>query len=102
MSIYIRAKRTNQTIFLYAEPSDTIATIKKKISSITKSPVDTIRLLSHPDHVVLEDDKTLGDKGIENEGIVYWVLKKSGTDSYEEVSIQKVETAKQEEKSADS
>lgn len=76
--MYIRAKRTNQTIFLSVEPSDNGASIKKKISSITKSPVDSIRLLSNPDHRVLEDDKTIADNKIENDHIVYWVLKKEG------------------------
>jgi hypothetical protein len=35
-SIYIRVKRANQTIFLYAEPSDSVGDVKGKIAAINK------------------------------------------------------------------
>jgi len=76
MSMYIRCKRTNQTVFLYVEPTETIQSVKKKISAIIKSPTDSFRLVNHPDHRVLEDEKTVADLKIENDNIVYWVLKK--------------------------
>ncbi len=78
--MYIRVKRTNQTIFLYVEPNETINEVRKKIASILKLPnADQIRLLSAADHHPLQDDKTLQDNKIDNDNIVYWVQKKEGT-----------------------
>eukprot|EP01118_Nematostelium_gracile_P001446 TRINITY_DN1148_c0_g1_i1.p1 TRINITY_DN1148_c0_g1~~TRINITY_DN1148_c0_g1_i1.p1 ORF type:complete len:101 (+),score=30.72 TRINITY_DN1148_c0_g1_i1:99-401(+) len=91
MALYIRAKRTNQTIFLSVDSTDTILEVKKKISSVIKTPVDNIKLLSETERKEFPDEKTLGDLQVDNDAIVYWVQKKEGTDEWETVSIQKVE-----------
>lgn len=110
-STYIRVKRTNQTIFLYVEPTETLVDVKKKISAIVKTPVDNIRLLN-TQHQPLQEDKTVADNKVENDQVVYWVQKKEGTtfsspcfsqvfilgsDQWEEVNIQKIEQVKEAE-----
>jgi len=88
--MYIRCKRTNQTIFLYVEPSDTVVDVRKKISAIVKTPHDNVRLLSI-DQKPLDDAKTLSDYKVENDNIVYWVQHKDGAADWEEVNLQKIE-----------
>jgi hypothetical protein len=75
-SIYIRVKRANQTVFLYAEPSDSVGEVKNKLAHINKVPVDNLRLIFN--NSPLEDNKTLGDYKIENDAIVLLVYKKEG------------------------
>eukprot|EP01115_Flamella_aegyptia_P013560 TRINITY_DN72_c0_g1_i1.p1 TRINITY_DN72_c0_g1~~TRINITY_DN72_c0_g1_i1.p1 ORF type:complete len:102 (-),score=16.90 TRINITY_DN72_c0_g1_i1:46-351(-) len=96
MTTYIRAKRTNQTVFLFVDPSETINDVRKKLSAIVKQPVDNIRLLS-TDHHPLAEEKTLSDNKLENDSVVYWVHKKEGSDAWEEVNIQKIEAPKQDQ-----
>mmetsp|Transcript_2411 Transcript_2411/g.3171 ORF Transcript_2411/g.3171 Transcript_2411/m.3171 type:complete len:101 (-) Transcript_2411:191-493(-) len=97
MSMYIRAKRTNQTIFLYVEPSETVTDVRKKISAIIKTPVDNVRLLS-TNKTPLDDAKTLAESKIENDSVVFWVQKKEGTEEWEQVNLQKIEASKPEDK----
>jgi len=98
MSMYIRAKRTNQTIFLYVEPSETITDVRKKISAIIKTPVDNVRILSTNNKTPLDDGKTLSESKIENYGVVYWVQKKEGSEEWEQVNLKKIEASKPDEK----
>ena len=71
--MYVRCKRSNQTYFLYAEPTDTIDDLVAKISVISKTPKEDIRCLFQDQ--VLEPDKTLAHYKIENDNIVYFVFK---------------------------
>jgi len=87
MSMYIRVKRTNQTIFLYEEPTDTVHAVKNKLAVITKVPHDHLRLLFNNNP--LEDSRTLGDLKVENDAILHLVYKKEGTHEFEEVNLQK-------------
>jgi len=96
--MYLRCKRTNQTIFLYAEPTDTIVDVKRKISAIVKTPTDKLRVVHPTSRAILDDNKALADYKIENDAIVYFIQKKEGSEDWEEVNIQKIELAKQEEK----
>jgi len=90
---YIRAKRTNQTIFLWVEANDTIELVRKKISAIIKTPADKIRVLS-TESKPLEDNKTLQELKIENDNVVYWIQKKDDG-SWEDVNLQKITTLQQ-------
>jgi len=82
----VRVKRTNQTIFLHTEPTDTIGDVKEKLSTIIKVGVDGIRLIVN---VPLEDARSLLDLKIENDSVLFMVFKKEGTNEYEEVNLQK-------------
>ena len=47
MTMYIRLKRKNQTIFLHVEPSNTFAQIKQKISEIFSMDASHIMLFAN-------------------------------------------------------
>ena len=74
--MYIRIKREKQTIFLYTDPTETIADVKTKLSSLTNVPSSHIRLIFHD--LVMDDDKTIGDHKADNDNIVYMVFQKDG------------------------
>lgn len=75
--MYVRVKRQKQTIFLYTEPTESVADLKKKVAEINGVAAARIRLLYGD--VVLDDSKTVGDHKIENEKVLYMVSKKEGT-----------------------
>ena len=37
MSLYLRVKRQHQTCFLHVEPTDSFATVKKKLGDVSSS-----------------------------------------------------------------
>ncbi len=78
--MYIRCKRTNQTVFLYVDPTDSISAVKKKLSAIINTPAENILLLaSDSTSKPLEDEnKTVAENKIENDSILYWIQKKDG------------------------
>lgn len=105
--MFLRVKRTNQTIFLSVDPSESLSDVKKKLSAITKQPIDNLRLLGTDQHP-LSEDKTVADNKLENDQVIYWVQKKEGnfddffvfclrfkgSDAWEEVNTQKIEPPK--------
>eukprot|EP01117_Protostelium_nocturnum_P020351 TRINITY_DN910_c0_g1_i1.p1 TRINITY_DN910_c0_g1~~TRINITY_DN910_c0_g1_i1.p1 ORF type:complete len:103 (+),score=33.14 TRINITY_DN910_c0_g1_i1:55-363(+) len=90
MSNYVLLKRTNQTVFVYADAAETVEDVKKKLASIVKHPAETIRLVGSDQKSPLEEAKTFGELKIEPETILYWVLR-GENGSWEEVNVQKVE-----------
>ncbi len=74
--MYVRVKRQKQTVFLYTDPSENIADLKKKLAEILSVPANRLRLIYND--VVLDDGKTVGDHKIENEKVVFVVFKKDG------------------------
>lgn len=90
MSLYVRVKRANQTIFLNSEPTDTVHDLKTKLSGITKVAPDSLRLVFNSN--TLDESKSLNDLKIENDNVLYLVYKKEGTNEFEEV--QKAEEVK--------
>ena len=78
MQIFIKRidGNTIKTITLDVEPSDTIENVKAKIQDKTEIPPELIRLIFR--NVQLEDYKTLADYNIQNEDIIYHVLRLRG------------------------
>ena len=72
--MYVRVKRPKQTIFLYVEPSDSIATVKAKVSQLSNAQNENLRLAFSGQY--LEEEKTISDSKIENDNILYQVQKK--------------------------
>ncbi|ELR14939.1 ubiquitin family protein [Acanthamoeba castellanii str. Neff] len=93
--IYIRVKRKNQTIFLYADASEKVADLKGKLAKINEKSADELALIFND--AKLDNDKTVGDYKIENDQVVYLVYKKDGSDEFEEVDIQKPKPAEESE-----
>ncbi len=102
--MYVRCKRTNQTVFLYTDQTEKVSDVLKKISGIVKTPVDQMGLVTL-EQKKMDNDKTLGDYKVAPESILYWVQKKEGliifpqpipfegSSDFEEVNIQKTATA---------
>ncbi|PRP84906.1 ubiquitin family protein [Planoprotostelium fungivorum] len=89
-SQYILVKRTNQTIFLNVEPSDSVEEVNRKLSAIIQAPVETIRLVGSDQKTPLQAGKSLSELKVEPESSIYWVL--SNPDgSWEDVNIQKID-----------
>lgn len=74
--MYVRVKRHKQTIFLYTEPTESVADLKKKVAEINGLPPARTRLLYGD--TVMDESRTIGDHKIENEKVIYLVHKKDG------------------------
>eukprot|EP00178_Gracilaria_changii_P021969 TRINITY_DN65048_c0_g1_i1.p1 TRINITY_DN65048_c0_g1~~TRINITY_DN65048_c0_g1_i1.p1 ORF type:complete len:102 (+),score=22.47 TRINITY_DN65048_c0_g1_i1:22-306(+) len=85
MSMYVRVKRKKTTMFILCEATDTITTLKTKLQSLVSAPPDNQRLLLKDN--VLADAKTLGDQKVDNDAIVYLLLKKEGSSEWETVEV---------------
>jgi len=85
MSNYVRAKRKNQTVFLYYEPQETIKQLQQKLGDILKHKSDELRFVLNS--TPLEEAKTVGDYKIENDAVLPFVFRHG--DTWEDVNIKK-------------
>ncbi|CAN0243961.1 unnamed protein product [Pylaiella littoralis] len=86
MSMYIRLKRHNSTVFMHCEPADNFASIKAKAGKLLNIEQGQIGLFATRDKArELVDLATIGDQEIANDQVLY-VVKRSG-DGYEDVSV---------------
>ncbi|CAB1100053.1 unnamed protein product [Ectocarpus sp. CCAP 1310/34] len=86
MSMYIRLKRHNTTVFMHCEPADNFATIKAKAGKLLNIEPGQIGLFATRDKArELVDLATIGDQEIDNDQVLY-VVKRSG-DGYEDVNV---------------
>jgi len=84
---YVRVKRKNQTVFLYADPGEKIIDVKRKLAKINEKSLEDLGLLFND--TKLENDMTVGDYKIENDNVIFMVYKKPDSEAYEEVDIHK-------------
>eukprot|EP00008_Paramoeba_atlantica_P013245 CAMPEP_0201480934 /NCGR_PEP_ID=MMETSP0151_2-20130828/5297_1 /ASSEMBLY_ACC=CAM_ASM_000257 /TAXON_ID=200890 /ORGANISM="Paramoeba atlantica, Strain 621/1 / CCAP 1560/9" /LENGTH=99 /DNA_ID=CAMNT_0047862931 /DNA_START=81 /DNA_END=380 /DNA_ORIENTATION=+ len=93
MSMYVRAKRHKYTVFLYCDPSDKASSLKEQIISLKIDdrtlPFEKIRLYKD-DRAPLDDDKTLEESKIENDGVIFFCFKIEGTEAWEDIDVQNV------------
>jgi len=80
MSNYVRAKRGNQTVFLYCDPNETIKQLQTKLSEIVSCKPDDIRLVLESKS--LDEARTASDYKLENDSVVSFVFRKG--DKWEE------------------
>uniref|UniRef100_A0A7S3LMV8 Ubiquitin-like domain-containing protein n=1 Tax=Aplanochytrium stocchinoi TaxID=215587 RepID=A0A7S3LMV8_9STRA len=85
MSIYVRAKNKNQTVFLWADPKDTFSTAKKKLSEILETDPSDVRLIASDKQRALEEDATFADEQMDSDSVLYWVNRITGSTNFEEV-----------------
>jgi hypothetical protein len=80
MSIYVRVKRRNQTMFIYTEPAETVDALKAKISQIVKVPAAEMRLYADLDSTtrVMPDKETLEKLYVQPEQELALVFKLEG------------------------
>ncbi|KYQ93794.1 hypothetical protein DLAC_11615 [Tieghemostelium lacteum] len=87
MSLYFRVKRNNQTIFLSAELTDTIAKLKGDVAIVNKltneNPTEYIRFIYQNNS--LDDKKTIQQLNIPNDSVIFMVYK-TGENTYEDIA----------------
>ena len=88
---YVRVKRKTVTMFISAEmASDTVHDLRARVNLITKVPTTDIKFfIDELGEVQVDDNKTLKDQKIENDMVLYMILKKEGSDEWEEVEVGK-------------
>mmetsp|Transcript_227 Transcript_227/g.261 ORF Transcript_227/g.261 Transcript_227/m.261 type:complete len:96 (+) Transcript_227:54-341(+) len=95
MSMYIRVKRKNQTIFLYSDPAEKVSQTKDNLAKITEVSADELGLIFNDKQ--LDNDSTIGDNKIENDNVVYLVYKDG--DGWEDVDVQETTAMTEEDAS---
>eukprot|EP00631_Chrysoreinhardia_giraudii_P006688 CAMPEP_0197423460 /NCGR_PEP_ID=MMETSP1170-20131217/21810_1 /TAXON_ID=54406 /ORGANISM="Sarcinochrysis sp, Strain CCMP770" /LENGTH=99 /DNA_ID=CAMNT_0042950883 /DNA_START=27 /DNA_END=326 /DNA_ORIENTATION=- len=87
--MYVRVKRKNQTIFLALEKSDNFGGVKQKLADIAKVPATSIKLFTSTDASGgdLQDGASV-DNFVENDAVLYMILKKDGSDAWEDIDVE--------------
>jgi hypothetical protein len=84
--MYVRLKRQKQTYFLHCEPSDTVKSLKEKVTAINNQPTEGIGFYTATDSdIQLSDDATLQSSNVVNDSILCMVYK-SG-DGWENIQV---------------
>lgn len=105
MSIYLRFKRKNQTVFLHCKAQESLGDVKGRLAELLQQDPDEVRCLKvsncsvvefapaailenpslavaaqpfPPSHRVLDDKKTLQDQQLASDSIVYFVYPTKG------------------------
>lgn len=76
MSMYVRFKRRNQTVFMHTEPSQTFAMLKARIAENFNMEPANIMLFANDKKRELLDLATISDQEIKNDDIIYYVFTK--------------------------
>ena len=63
MSMYIRVKRKNQTIFLHVEPSESFLSIKQRLATLMSMEPYQMNLIGNDKKKELVDLATVSDQG---------------------------------------
>eukprot|EP01087_Luapelamoeba_hula_P011969 TRINITY_DN332_c0_g1_i1.p1 TRINITY_DN332_c0_g1~~TRINITY_DN332_c0_g1_i1.p1 ORF type:complete len:106 (-),score=22.95 TRINITY_DN332_c0_g1_i1:269-586(-) len=98
MSMYVRLKHTNKTVFLNVDPTQKVSEVKASLAKVLgqdegKTPsVDNINFLAAEHRETLDNDKTLDDSKVGPADIIYYVFKK-GDGGWEDVDIPKPRSA---------
>jgi len=77
MSIYLRFKRQNQTLFLHCDATEELRDVKSRLSQILGKQSADVRC--HRDASVLDEGKTLQSLDLDNDNIV-WFSYRDGAD----------------------
>jgi hypothetical protein len=88
MSIHVLCKRGNETVFVYCEPTDTVAQLGAKLLKMLEAEDRPIKFFGHPDKQHLLDASTLTDYKVDHGDTVYWVEKVEGQEDWEEINAQ--------------
>ena len=78
MTMYIRLKRKNNTLFLHVEPSDSFENIKLRVAELFEMDKAQIQLIGSDKKKELVDLATVSDQEVKNDDIIYMVFAKPG------------------------
>mmetsp|Transcript_35579 Transcript_35579/g.36274 ORF Transcript_35579/g.36274 Transcript_35579/m.36274 type:complete len:107 (+) Transcript_35579:136-456(+) len=87
MTMYVRLKRKNQTVFLHVEPSDNFSQIKKRIGEIFNQDPMGIMLMANDKRRELVDLATISDQEIKNDDVMYMVFSKESGSGWEDLQV---------------
>eukprot|EP01039_Chlorochromonas_danica_P011293 gene11293-12598_t len=88
MSMYVRLKRKNQTIFLHVEPSNSFGQIKQRVAEVLSLPdPNRIQLLASDKKRELVDLATVSDQEVKNDDILYMVFAKEVGGGWEDLQV---------------
>mmetsp|Transcript_147 Transcript_147/g.187 ORF Transcript_147/g.187 Transcript_147/m.187 type:complete len:103 (+) Transcript_147:312-620(+) len=73
MSLYVKLKNKNQTVFLWASPKDSFLEARQKLASIIQSDVENIKLVSADKERLLKDDATFEAEKLGADATLYWL-----------------------------
>lgn len=88
MSMYIRFKRKNQTVFLNVEPSQTFAIVKARLAENFNMDASNIMLMANDKKRELVDLATISDQEIKNDDVVYFLFPKEAGSGWEEINVE--------------
>jgi hypothetical protein len=74
--MYVRVKRKDTTAFVYTDPYEQISALKSKVAAVLG--VESELQLSFQDKN-LDDSKTVNDSKLENDNVLWALLKNSGS-----------------------
>lgn len=88
MSMYVRLKRKNQTIFLHIDPSDNFFQIKQRVGEIFNLDPANILIIATDKKKELLDLATVSDQEIKNDDVLYLVFAKENGGGFEELVVE--------------
>mmetsp|Transcript_35380 Transcript_35380/g.72110 ORF Transcript_35380/g.72110 Transcript_35380/m.72110 type:complete len:101 (+) Transcript_35380:66-368(+) len=88
--MYVRLKRSINTVFMNVEPSESFHSIKSKVGEIFERPAEEVKLFQDEkgEHELM-NASTISDKEIPNDSIIFLVITKSaGSDQFEKIQVE--------------
>ena len=85
MSMYVRIKRRNQTVFLHVEPSNSFLQIKQRLAETFNMEPAQILLYASDKKKEFVDAATVSDQEVKNDDIVYMVFPKEAGGGFEDI-----------------
>ena len=86
--LYVRVKRKNTTIFLNVEKSDCFLGVKAKIAAIIDTLPTSIKLFAGSEAGSADiQDSAFVDSFVESDAVLFMVLKKEGSETFEEIDV---------------
>lgn len=88
MSMYVRVKRRNSTVFLHVEPSQTFAIIKARLAENFNMDASNIMLMASDKRRELVDLATVSDQEIKNDDTIFMLFPKETGGGWEEINVE--------------
>mmetsp|Transcript_4053 Transcript_4053/g.6282 ORF Transcript_4053/g.6282 Transcript_4053/m.6282 type:complete len:107 (-) Transcript_4053:145-465(-) len=87
MTMYVRLKRKNQTVFLHLDGADNFFQVKSRLGDIFGMEPEKIQLIASDKKRELLDMATVSDQEVKNDDILYFVFQKETGSGFEELQV---------------